>query len=59
LKLSILVPVYNERAVVERSLDQVLNAPLPETMSREVIVVDDCSSDGTFAILERLAAAHP
>ena len=59
MKLSILVPVYNERAVVERSLDQVLNAPLPETMSREVIVVDDCSSDGTFAILERLAAAHP
>jgi len=59
LKLSILVPVYNERAVVERSLDQVLNAPLPETMSREVIVVDDCSSDGTLAILERLAAAHP
>lgn len=59
MKLSILVPVYNERAVVERSLDQVLNAPLPETMSREVIVVDDCSSDGTLAILERLAAAHP
>ncbi|MBI3680938.1 MAG: glycosyltransferase [Acidobacteria bacterium] len=53
--LSILIPVYNERAVVERSLTQVLNAPLPENMERELIVVDDCSTDGTYAILQRLA----
>jgi len=30
LRLSILIPVYNERTVVERSLAQVLAAPLPE-----------------------------
>lgn len=57
MKLSILVPVYNERAVVERSLAQVLAAPLPENMEREVIIVDDCSTDGTSVILDRLAAA--
>jgi glycosyltransferase involved in cell wall biosynthesis len=57
--LSILIPVYNERTVVERSLSQVLSAPLPEDMQRELIVVDDCSTDGTSAILERLAAADP
>jgi len=59
MKLSILVPVYNERTLVERSLAQVLAAPLPEDLEREVILVDDCSKDGTSAILERLAAAHP
>lgn len=59
MKLSILVPVYNERTVVERSLAQVLSAPLPEQMDRELILVDDCSTDGTIKILERLAAAEP
>ena len=59
MKLSILIPVYNERGVVERSLAQVLHAPLPENMERELIVVDDRSTDGTWDILERLAASEP
>jgi len=58
MKLSILVPVYNERAVVERSLSQIIAAPLPEDMGREVILVDDCCTDGTSAILERFAVQH-
>ncbi|MFB3776814.1 MAG: glycosyltransferase [Bryobacteraceae bacterium] len=57
MKLSILIPVYNERTVVERSLTQVLAAPLPENMDRELIVVDDCSTDGSSEILSRLAAS--
>src|SRR5277367_5983463 len=59
MKLSILMPVYNERTVVERCISLVLSAPIPEDMEREVIIVDDCSTDGTYAILERLAAANP
>jgi glycosyltransferase involved in cell wall biosynthesis len=59
VKLSILMPVFNERTVVERCISLVLTAPLPENMDRELIVVDDCSTDGASAILERLAAAHP
>ena len=59
MKLSILMPVYNERTVVEQCISQVLTAPLPENMERELVIVDDCSTDGSFAILERLAAAFP
>jgi glycosyltransferase involved in cell wall biosynthesis len=59
MKLSILMPVYNERTMVERCIAGVLAAPLPENMARELIVVDDHSSDGTYDILQRLAAAEP
>jgi len=59
MRLSILVPVYNERAVVETSLARVLEAPLPEGVGREIILVDDCSTDGTSEILDRIVAEHP
>jgi glycosyltransferase involved in cell wall biosynthesis len=45
--------------VVEQSLGLVLAAPLPENMHRELVIVDDCSTDGTWDILQRLAAAEP
>jgi glycosyltransferase involved in cell wall biosynthesis len=48
--VSILMPVYNERATVERAIEEVLEASLP-VRSREVIVVDDGSTDGTRELL--------
>ncbi len=59
MKLSILIPVYNERTVIERCLSLVLAAPLPEQMERELVIVDDRSTDGTWDILQRLAAERP
>jgi SAM-dependent methyltransferase len=59
MKLSILMPVYNERTVAERCITLVLAAPLPENMERELVIVDDCSTDGTWDILQRLASQFP
>jgi glycosyltransferase involved in cell wall biosynthesis len=47
--LSILMPVYNERDLVERAIAQVLDAELP--MELELIVVNDGSTDGTTELL--------
>jgi len=54
--LSVLVPVYNERHVVESSLRRVLALEHKLINSLELIVVDDCSTDGTWDVLRRLAA---
>jgi len=59
MKLSILMPVYNERTVIARCISLVLAAPLPEEMERELVIVDDRSSDGSWEILQGLAEKHP
>ena len=56
LKLSVVAPVYNERHVVEASLRRVLALRHELISDLELIVVDDCSRDGSREILERLAA---
>jgi glycosyltransferase involved in cell wall biosynthesis len=48
--LSILMPVFNELATVERAIDDALTAELPID-SRQLIVVDDGSTDGTRELL--------
>ena len=49
-KLSVLIPVYNERNTIDLILDAVHATP----MKKEIIVVDDCSTDGSDEILARL-----
>lgn len=47
MKLSIVIPVFNEVKLLPAVLRRVREAALPEGVDREIIVVDDCSSDGT------------
>lgn len=51
MKLSIVIPVYNEAATIRDILAIVQEAPLPEGLAREIVVVDDFSTDGTREIL--------
>jgi glycosyltransferase involved in cell wall biosynthesis len=48
MKVSIVIPCYNEKNTIERIIEAVCNAPLK---SKEIIVVDDCSKDGTQTVL--------
>ena len=57
--LSVLVALYNEEEFIAPLLERVLEAPLPDGMEREIIVVDDGSSDGSAEIVAALAAQRP
>jgi len=52
--VSIIVPMYNERQYVESILERVQTAPLPAGIEKEIIVVDDGSTDGTTLVLDEL-----
>jgi glycosyltransferase involved in cell wall biosynthesis len=55
MKLSVVMPVYNERATLRTVVERVLAVPL----EIELVCVDDGSRDGSREILAELASAHP
>lgn len=57
MKLSVVMPVYNEESTVEKIIDAVLAVKTGHEV--ELVVVNDCSRDGTAVSLERAAAKHP
>ncbi len=53
-KISIVIPCYNEKATIEKILDEVMEVNLGTT-KKEILIVDDGSKDGTRNILKKLA----
>lgn len=57
--LSIVVPVYNESLYLEEVLRKVIQQPLPGGLEREVIVVNDASTDGSWQVMKSLPIKFP
>jgi dolichol-phosphate mannosyltransferase len=57
MRLSIVLPTWNERGNIESVLAQLL--PLQQQLSLEILVVDDDSADGTAELVRRIAQREP
>ena len=57
MKLSIVIPIYNEAATILDLLNLVDAVAIG--MDKEFVLVDDCSKDGTRDVLKKVAVNHP
>jgi SAM-dependent methyltransferase len=57
--LSVFVPLYNEAEFIQIVLERIIRAPLPGGLEREIIVVDDASTDGSAELAEDFATRYP
>ena len=58
IKVSVVVPVYNREKLIRRCIDSIVNQTMPHE-NYEIIVVDDCSTDTTLAVLNEYHTAYP
>ena len=59
IQLSVVIPAYNEEAVIAATVRALVEALRPTGWSIEIVVADDGSTDQTWTILEALAQEHP
>lgn len=57
--LSIIIPAFNEEATISSLLQKVIDAPLQEGVGKEILIVNDASSDNTKSIVEAFIAEKP
>ena len=56
--LSILIPVYNEEDNIQRILDRVRAVTLVNNIAKQIVIVNDCSTDGTEELVLRYIEKH-
>ena len=56
---SILIPVYNEQAYLERLVERVVAAWIPDGLRKEIVIVNDASKDKTAEVIKRLCERWP
>ena len=57
-KLSILIPAYNESKTIVGILEKIIRVDLPETIKKEIIIIDDCSTDHTDEKVAQVMKSH-
>lgn len=57
-KLSIIIPVFNEKNTILEILDRVEKSELPNNLEKEIIIIDDFSTDGTRELLKDLSGKY-
>jgi len=57
-KLSILIPAYNEESTLSNIVTKVQEVELVNGVGKEIIIINDCSSDSTYAVAKELAAQY-
>jgi glycosyltransferase involved in cell wall biosynthesis len=58
-KLSILIPAYNEARTIHLILDKVLDVKLDDGITKELVIVNDCSRDETEQVVAEYIRQHP
>lgn len=58
MKITILIPVYNESLTLPLVLQRVIDAPLPDGCEKEIVIVDDGSTDGTTQMLQQYRSSQ-
>ena len=58
-RLSVLIAAFNEEVTLRRCVERVLSVRLPAGLDREVVLVDDGSTDDTWSVALELAVSHP
>jgi glycosyltransferase involved in cell wall biosynthesis len=59
MKLSVIVPAYNEEKTIWKVLDKLKSVELIGNFQKEIVIVNDCSSDNTEAVAKRFIEENP
>lgn len=60
MTLDIIIPVYNEESLITTTLERLLEVKFPESIRKtNIVVVDDCSTDNTFKVVEEYILKKP
>jgi glycosyltransferase involved in cell wall biosynthesis len=59
MKLSVIIPAYNEEKTIRHILERVARVTLAGDLEKEIIVVNDASSDNTEQVVQQFSQEHP